>query len=1258
MNRVLPWLLLVALAGCQGSASDQRASSGSTTDAESAAMAGPGSESPPILFAKDVEPEDLFAERAAELKSRFQEQIGPLLVKHCVRCHGEKKIESGIRVDRLDGGLEERWLPLWKGIHRNVVEATMPPEDEPQPSAEERKVLDEWIGEALAVARTRVRDKNGTVRRLSVAQYGHTLRDLLGIDDELVDVLPADSVSADGFLNHGQSMLLSPLLVEAYFDIAEKALDRAIVDEAKKPVIQSFRVELGNQINSKPFKDKLILGALSRLLRNSDFIVSQPIPKKPFGFEPFVMRTKYRFIEGYQGNATVRGWRDYDSIYHNVFACVRGTDGYPKGLASQPGHNGLMLRPAIPSAELFGIESTYGPRANFKISLRQLPDRGRFRVTVRAARVDDGLLLEQATGVRKQAADGVIVVEQPTVDTKAPQTVDIKTAGIYQVDAFRGTGGAADPKVTIDDSKLGDSLIGTWSLDGDTRRLPLEKSPAKVAGKVVGEASFVDSPFGKSIVLDGKTGHIKAPRDDSMKVGVGEFSVAAWIHPTELRQAGIVCRGRYGQQGFVFDMPNNKGVLRIETFKSGNEHNGTVQSRPGVIRKNQWQHVAAVVRRGDMMTRLYVNGFEVAVGKVRRWSLDNPKAALHIGRVEGSQLFKGNIDEVHFYRRALGVPELQALIEPGRKFATAPPDDKPRNLELSLGDRHFTGLLAQPAFLAVRLPAGPLGLAARWGNGLKMGRVVLTRLADDDPLAVRFAAFETRVPRLGVHVGLRRDCGSTLSPVGPAQPVSRTELGDYVFEGAINNFPSPDEEVDNVIYLAGIREIGVRSEFTDGRDMPRLVVRSVQFEGPFFEMWPPKPHRAIFIESENRGETREYAQEVIGAFATRAFRRPVAATELGPFVSVWQQSFETSSDFTASIKDALLVVLTSPQFLFLIENSQTPRPEPLGSYELAAKLSYFLWDAAPDEPLLKSAKDGSLHGSLDEQMQRMLEDPRAWQFLREFTGQWLSLEKLDVLEVDRKRFPRLTRDTRTQLREEPARFLEYLVRKNLSLRNLVRSDFIVANEVVASYYKLADRTESGLRFVPIRHEDKSLGGLLSQAGILAGLSNGRESNPVKRGAWLARKIIAEPPEPPPPNVPDLAEDESGTLTLREKLQRHRNQPGCAKCHSGIDPWGLPLEQFDAAGLFRSDKQHDPNSTLPDKTEVADANALKKYLAEDQIDKVVFSFLKHLATYATGRTLSYNELEFLREQAVELGKNDYRVLDAFRVVIHSPLFLEK
>ena len=318
---------------------------------------------------------------------------------------------------------------------------------------------------------------------------------------------------------------------------------------------------------------------------------------------------------------------------------------------------------------------------------------------------------------------------------------------------------------------------------------------------------------------------------------------------------------------------------------------------------------------------------------------------------------------------------------------------------------------------------------------------------------------------------------------------------------------------------------------------------------------------------------------------------PGVATEgeISPLVAVWEESYAATGDFQESIKDALLVVLTSPQFLFLVESSRTPEPESLGPYELASKLSYFLWNSPPDEELLRLAATDTLHDELDRQISRMIDDPQFERFTNQFTSQWLSLDKFDVLSVDRERYPKLTRDTRAQLRAEPIETLQYLIRENVPLRTWVESDFILANEVVASYYDLGDHCESGFEFVPIPVEQDHLGGILSQAAILAGLSDGREANPVKRGAWVARKIIAEPPDDPPPNVPALPEDGGVELTLRQKLERHRNQEGCAKCHEGIDPWGLPFEQYDAGGLFNEEPSVDARSILPDETEVADAH---------------------------------------------------------------------
>ncbi|WP_397568650.1 DUF1592 domain-containing protein [Schlesneria sp. T3-172] len=965
----------------------------------------------------------------------FREQVQPLLQKYCYRCHDAETMKSGVRVDHLTGGVEDRQIPFWLAIRKLIDDQEMPPADEPQLSDTERRSVSKWIDAAVSAARARDIAKNGSIRRLTVSQYRNTLKDLLGLQEDLTDSLPPDGISKEGFTNQSHTMVLSPLQVETYFEIAQKGLDLCIVDENRPPVIQNFRMDLGAAINPSPCPDNLVLGANSDLLNNADFTVTELTPAKPFVFEPFAMRTTFDFIEGYVGNDTIREWRKFDSIYHAVFACVRGTPGYPKGRAHQAVPEGLLLRPAIPSPEIFGQSNTYGPMANFKISLRELPDSGNFRLTVRAARYRDALLLDAGSPVEPAGTSAVTADVSMSPET----TIVIPEPGVYQLDVYCAPGGSAG-------------------------ELQLQFGDRQVAGHL-----------------------------DERKIDL----------------------------------------------------------------------------KGD-----------------------------------------GNADEV------------------------------------------------AAAFLLARLPAGELKINARYRDPARLKRLVWNRLDDQGERTRRFSQFENRSPSLGVYLGLRRDCGSTLTSVGAPQRVQSDELQTYVFEGAINDFPSPDVEKDNVNYLAGIREIGVRSEYTDGRDMPRLLVKSIEFEGPYFESWPPATHQRIFSSVNTLDPPMDQARGVIRSFATKAFRRPVTHAEEAAILNVWQGSFDATGDARQSIKDALTIVLTSPQFLFLIENSASPEPEDLDPYELASKLSYFLWNTAPDAELLERAADGTLPGLLDDQLDRMIRDPRFEQFLSEFVSQWLSLDKLDVVAVDSQQFPRLTRDVKTHLRQEPVRFVAYLIENNLPLRQLVKSDFIVANEVVASYYGLGGSTESGFQFVPVPHGRTDLGGVLTNAGILAGLSNGRESNPIKRGAWVARKIISEPPADPPPNVPQLPEDEGSPLTLREKLERHRNQQGCAKCHEGIDPWGFPFEQFDAAGLLKSSGKSDPRSTLPDGTEVSDLNGLKDYFATDRIDQIAFGFMRHLACYAVGRSLTYNETESIREHGKKLRSNDYRMHDMIRLIVKSDLFLKK
>ncbi len=941
---------------------------------------------------------------------------------------------GGVRVDHLDGRFDDQHIATWEAVRERVDARTMPPKSaKPQPTDADRERMTKWIDEGLAAARTRQVSRNGLIRRLTVAQYRNTLREVLLLEDDLSDILPADAVSKDGFLNNHERLELSPLLTETYFEIAEKALNRVVIDPKSKPSIQNFRLDFGSGINPKPVSEKLVLGAGSTLLAPADFTVTQLTVKKPFPFEPFFMRTKFRFIEGYQGNDTVRGWRDFDSIYHAVFADFRGSGGYPKGKAYGTVPEGLLLRPAIPNDELFGSDGTYGPKANFKIAVRELPDNGRFRVTVTAAKYDDGLLLDK--GAKSVEGDGIAVNGGSAL---------IRTPGIYQV----------------------------------------EVHPAP---------------------LDAEAAKLKAAQE---------------------------------------------------------------QKRP-----------------------------------------------------------------------------------PGRNNAPKLPD-----VALKIGDRQFTGTLQQAAFLVVRLAAGTTPISTSVDGAPNAAKIVLTPLLATNETARRFLAFEKRVPKVGVYLGFRRDCGSSLVAVGEPQPVAGTKLARYTFEGAMRNFPNAEVEKDNVNYLAGVRELGVRSEYTDGRDMPRLLIRSVEFEGPLHDTWPTAAHKNIFIASEQKSDKAAYARQILRNFARRAYRRPITTSEEQALVAVYRNAAAAGRTFEESVKDALLVALTSPQFLFLIESSATAAAEPLDNYELASKLSYFLWNSPPDARTLQLAAAGTLRKQLDVETERMIADPKFSRFINEFAAQWLSLDKIQVLEPDRTRFPKLTRETRTQLRQEPIEFLRYLIRENLPATNLIQSDFILANETVAGYYDLGDKTESGLRFVPIKHGRTELGGVLTQAAIMAGLSDGRESNPVKRGAWLARKIVAEPPADPPPNVPALKEAEKG-LTLRQRLEQHRDVVACRNCHAKIDPWGVALEEFNAGGRLKT-QATDARSTLPDHTEISGANDLKRYLANDRIDQVAFSFLKHLATYASGRSLTYSERHQLKQDGLKLKADGYRMKNMIRYVVNSPMFLEK
>ncbi len=314
------------------------------------------------------------------------------------------------------------------------------------------------------------------------------------------------------------------------------------------------------------------------------------------------------------------------------------------------------------------------------------------------------------------------------------------------------------------------------------------------------------------------------------------------------------------------------------------------------------------------------------------------------------------------------------------------------------------------------------------------------------------------------------------------------------------------------------------------------------------------------------------ARRCLDRFATHAFRRPASGAEIERLMSLFRLAHDRGDSFRDSVKLALKAVLVSPSFLFLTErHDEADGTYQIGPYEMASRLSYFLWSSTPDDALMDLATSGRIFESevLDEQVRRMLADPRSRALAEQFAGQWLRLDMLEkAAEPDRRRFPEYSTELRDAMVEEPIAFFQSLVRENASLLDLLDADYTYVNEVLARHYGIEG--VSGPEFRRVNLDDANRGGVLGMAGILTLTSYPLRTSPVLRGRWVLEELLGTPPPPPPPNVGILSQSDgpSDGLTFRQRLELHRDKPQCASCHSKLDPLGFGLENFDAIGRWR------------------------------------------------------------------------------------------
>jgi hypothetical protein len=458
----------------------------------------------------------------------------------------------------------------------------------------------------------------------------------------------------------------------------------------------------------------------------------------------------------------------------------------------------------------------------------------------------------------------------------------------------------------------------------------------------------------------------------------------------------------------------------------------------------------------------------------------------------------------------------------------------------------------------------------------------------------------------------------------------------------------------DVIFLDAIKRTGVIPD-------PAIWIDWIEWDGPLPTPTDKDPWGQILVEKAAGASESEHARNIIERFATRAFRdRKPEADFVERLLGIYERHRKAERSFEEALKEPLSVVLSSPGFLYLSEPSVANNPRELTPDELASRLSYFLWSAPPDEPLLALARSGDLQKPevLAEQVDRMIADEKVRAFITGFTHQWLGMERLDFFQFNPKLYGDFDESTKAAAKEELFYTVEHLVRHQGSLRALLKSDFVVINGLLAHYYGIEGVTGDEFRRVSLP-ADSPRGGLLGMAAILAMGSNGETTSPVERGAWVLRKLLNDPPPPAPPNVPQLARMESQLLTTRERILAHQEEPQCASCHRKIDPIGFGLENFNAAGKWRTEDRFekagvgekswriDPAGAFYDGPAFQDYFELRERIAA-RVDDFARGFTEALIEYSLGRPYGFVD-EALAARVVARAKESNFAMQEF---IHS------
>jgi hypothetical protein len=411
-----------------------------------------------------------------------------------------------------------------------------------------------------------------------------------------------------------------------------------------------------------------------------------------------------------------------------------------------------------------------------------------------------------------------------------------------------------------------------------------------------------------------------------------------------------------------------------------------------------------------------------------------------------------------------------------------------------------------------------------------------------------------------------------------------------------------------------------------------LYVDWIEVEGPL-DAPGKNPIRDKIVHCDPVAGGEGCVRSILGAFATQAFRRPVAEDEIDRLMGLVAVAQTEGDPVDRGIELAIHGILTSPHFIFrpeIDDDAASAVPHPVGDFEMASRLSYFLWSSMPDSALFDAAGAGDLRSEtgIEDQVTRMIDDPRSDRFVENFAGQWLYTRAIKNHQPDYNYFPTYDESLGNAMRRETEMFLREFLREDLPIPEMLTAKFTFVNDRLAAHYGFP---APGPEMVKVTVPDDTRGGLLKQAGILTVTSYPTRTTPVKRGKWVLTQLLCDPPDPPPPGVEGLKIEETPTGTIRERLAAHSQYEPCKSCHKVIDPAGFALEHYDGIGAWRTEENGfpvDATGELPTGEKFAGAEEMAQLLSQDP--RFTRCLTKQLMTYALGRGVDDADAPFLEQ----------------------------